>query len=156
MTPPAPYTSIRFATDTATLAVFDPTALVHRAVDDCDWWTSPSSELLEVNAGNVLFVGVGSDGVYDCHIYRDPPSEVPPGAVSARIRNVIGSIYVGGGEEVPGEGIGPSTMYGGVLVPVPAGTLTVTVARLSPRQLQVWLASASCPPGNAFQETLHI
>mgnify|MGYP001313679500 CR=1 FL=1 len=156
MTSLAPYSSTRFATDTATLAVFDPCALVHRATDDADWWSLPKDELLEVNAGNVLFVGLGSDGVYDCHIYRDPPSEVPPGSVVACIRNVIGSIYVGAGEEVPGDGMGPSTMHGGVLVPVPAGSLTVTVVRSSPTQLQVWVVPASSPPGNSFQNTLHV
>jgi hypothetical protein len=47
-------------------------------------------------------------------------------------------------------------MHGGVLVPVPAGSLTVTVVRSSPTQLQVWLVPASSPPGNSFQNTLHV
>lgn len=151
-----PYTSTRFATDTATLAIFDPTALVHRATDDSDWWSLPQTELLEVNAGNVMFVGIGSDGVYECHIYRQPPPEALPNAVIAYIKNTIGSVYIGAGEEVPADGIGPSTMYGGVLVPVPAGTLAVTVASPSAGQIHVWLNPTSCPLGNAFENLLRL
>ena len=55
---------IEFVTDTATLCVFDLASLSHRLDDDADWWTVPGEELLEVNAGNVAFIGIGEDGKY--------------------------------------------------------------------------------------------
>ena len=55
----------RFGTGTATLAVFDPACLEHRLDDVADWWSDPTDEVAEINAGNVLFVATGSDGTYE-------------------------------------------------------------------------------------------
>ena len=146
-----PYASARFKTDTATLAVFDPATLAHRATDDADWWSIPAQELAEVNAGNVFFVGLEADGAYECEIYRSDPPAGSSTAVFAKIRNITGSIYVGAGEQVPGANFGPSTMHGGVLVAVGTGTVLVTVERASGSCMRIWLSNVSGSPENSLK-----
>ncbi len=53
-----------FATDTATMCVYDIGALKHRLNDTADWWSLPSEELAEVNNGNAAFINLQSDGKY--------------------------------------------------------------------------------------------
>jgi len=51
-------------TDTATLSVFDIDAVKHRVPDSLDWGTIEENEILEVNKGNIAFLGLGADGDY--------------------------------------------------------------------------------------------
>jgi hypothetical protein len=46
-------------TDTATVAVFDLEAIRHRMNDTADWWSIAEDEILEVNQGNIAFLGLG-------------------------------------------------------------------------------------------------
>src|SRR5262245_2062385 len=61
----------RVAPDTATLAVFDPARLRHRLSDAADWWTWPPDVLADLNAGNVVPVDPGADGVYHVTVHLD-------------------------------------------------------------------------------------
>jgi hypothetical protein len=42
----------QFFTDTATLALFDPERLSHRAAAESDWWCSDLSQLAELQSGS--------------------------------------------------------------------------------------------------------
>lgn len=58
----------KFATDTATMCIFDLASLKDRLADDADWWCTPQDELNQVNMGNCIFLGLGSDGNYGIHL----------------------------------------------------------------------------------------
>ena len=62
--------TIQFSTNTATLAIFDPEALAHRINDDIDWWSDLYEELDEVNLGNLVLIGLRSDGIYTLNVER--------------------------------------------------------------------------------------
>lgn len=49
-------------TDTSTIAVFDLEAIRHRMNDTADWWSIADDEILEVNQGNIAFLGLGGMG----------------------------------------------------------------------------------------------
>ena len=83
-------------------------------------------ELAEINAGNAIFAGLGSDGMYTLTVYYLKREEVMPEvSCKAVVKTVMGSFYIGAGEEVIGESIGPSTQYGGMLFSLPAGNYVV-------------------------------
>jgi hypothetical protein len=110
------------STDTASLVVFDLSALCHRVEDECDWWADPKEELAELAARNVLIVGLGSDGFYDIEI----SDRRPPNAKAFSLRAPSGTIFVGPGEEVSGGGNEPDGRWGGHLISVPAGDYSVS------------------------------
>jgi hypothetical protein len=58
----------RFFTDTATLAVFDPERLKHRADAESDWWCLDFLQLEEIRSGSVALVALGGDGAYRVRI----------------------------------------------------------------------------------------
>jgi hypothetical protein len=60
--------TIRFGTDTATLAVFDPALLASRVADAADWWCGSFHSVPEVTAGRIALFGLGSDGVYKLRV----------------------------------------------------------------------------------------
>lgn len=123
------YTTTKFKTDTGTISIFDLCCLCHKVEDAADWWSIPKYEIEEINKGNILFVGLGGDGVYKCKIYRDD-KHTPTGKneIIAILRTKIGSFYIGSGENAPGDELGPATIYGGALVAMPAGTWLVSVS----------------------------
>ena len=109
----------KIATDTATIVVFDPLCLKHRRSDDCDWWSIEREEMVEVNEGNALFVGVGSDGAYEIEITDAcPPSERH--VVVAHLKVESGKVFVGAGEWTTGGELEPEALYGSVFVDIPA------------------------------------
>ncbi len=149
-----PYTSTKFGTDTATIAVFDPSALIHRCEDDADWWSVPSDEIAEINLGNVLFVGLGADGVYDVDIYRTiGESGIDSDYVSANLKVLSGCIYIGAGEQVPAGDFGPETTYGGALIYAERGNIEVRIYRLSANKLVVEYDSITKEAKNVFAES---
>jgi|GEM_PF-1226859 len=117
-----------FTTSTASLAVFDPEALLHRHDDRADWWSSPPQELAEVNAGNMFLVDLGRDGEYAAKIKLKDTLEPP--AVAARIRCISGSVMIGPGEVLPGGGMGPSK-HGGGTVDLQPGVWEVRAKRIA-------------------------
>ncbi|MCK9815493.1 DUF6386 family protein [Pseudomonas sp. MAFF 302046] len=147
------YAHTRFATDTATLAIFDPACLAHRAADTADWWSIAEDEVLEINLGHVLFANLGSDGDYDVEVYQGLGRSGLAEGVAARLHVRSGCLYIGAGEQVPADGLGPETVYGGVLLFAQCGTVDVRVFRPTPERLVVEYAPSSEVAGNAFAAT---
>jgi hypothetical protein len=114
-----------FVTDTATLCIFDLAALRHRFDDDADWWCTPEPELLEVNAGNVAFVGLGDDGLFNVHVGKASGGE----ARTVSIRCPSGRLFVGAAEEVTGEGLEPDATRGGGFIEVTPGPHRLAIFR---------------------------
>ncbi len=147
--------SFRFATDTATLAIFDPARLHHRLADTGDWWSIPSDETAEVNLGNMLAVSTGTDGAYDVDV--SAVSDTPPGPfIEALVACESGRVFVGAGEFIPGDGLTTTDKYGGRFIDLPSGTYRVRVWRPSAWSLKVSLIPCDGPAQNHFDNTLRI
>ncbi|MBL8018704.1 MAG: hypothetical protein JNM27_03485 [Leptospirales bacterium] len=122
---------ISFATDTATLALFDPELLAHRINDAApDWWTYKFAELPEVIEGRLLLLDLGSDGAYQVRITNQElaanekayaRNKLGPFALKVK----SGELFTGAGEEVPGAGLGIETLSS--CFPILAGDYAVTV-----------------------------
>lgn len=101
---------VRFFTDTATLAIFDPARLKARVDDDSGWWCSDDfSQIAEVQSGAAAIVSIGADGVYELRITdgpltadeRDYAAEV---VQELGLEVVDGQLFIGPGECLPGGG----------------------------------------------------
>lgn len=146
-----PYTSTRFDTDTATMAVFDPAALVHRCEDTADWWSVPTDEISEINQGHVLFVGLGADGCYEVDIFRKlGEAGLNGNYLCANLSVLSGCLYIGAAEQVPAGDFGPETTYGGALIYAMRGKIEVRVYRQSPNKLVVEYETTSEEAVNEF------
>jgi hypothetical protein len=103
---------VEFATDTATLALFDPAVLSARLNDVCDWWSDDFSSLPEVSAGKITLVSLSADGVYKVRVTDEElaPAEraYASGVVQLGLEVVSGHVFVGPGEQLPAEGVQPS------------------------------------------------
>lgn len=111
----------KFATDTATMCVFDPDCLKHRLEDDADWWTVPSAELEEVNQGNVAFLGLNQDGAYEFRIV----AELADAQIRVNLKVPSGRLFYGAGEEVTSDGMEPDCTRGGTFCDVEPGNYTL-------------------------------
>jgi hypothetical protein len=116
--------SFRFSTGTATLCVFDLECLKHRLNDDADWWSMPEEELIEVNAGNVAFIGLNDDGGYTVLVV----DEMPIFDAEFSIKVPSGKIFIGAGEEVTSAGLEPEGLLG-VFRQLPIGNYSLRVRR---------------------------
>jgi hypothetical protein len=112
-------------TDTATVVIFDPVRLEFKLTEPCDWWSIPQDEVAEVNLGNVLFLGLGSDGVYEIEVVDQLPSDASP-VVAANLINDSGRFFIGSGEWTTGDGLGPEEKYGNVFVEYAPGSYKVS------------------------------
>lgn len=92
-------------TSTATLVVFDPERLKHRLNDEDDWWSDPREEIHEINHGNALFVGLGSDGRYELDAQLGPTTDSDD--ITVLVHNSSGTFVIGPGEEVVAGGLAP-------------------------------------------------
>ena len=117
--------TFKVATDTATLCLFDLAALKHRIDADGDWWTVPEDELLELNRGNALFLGLGSDG--DFSIVIEDSVMAPQTSVVLNFPS--GHVFVGAAEEATADGLEPEALRGGGFVDFSPGTYRIDVAR---------------------------
>lgn len=90
-------------TDTATVAVFDLEAIRHRMNDTADWWSIAEDEILEVNQGNIAFLGLGEDGEFDINISDDLQDE----ECALNMYVPSGQIFIGAGEDTTGGGLEP-------------------------------------------------
>lgn len=141
---------MRVATDTATLAVFDLARLRHRLADPADWWTWPPDVLADLNAGNVLPVDLGADGVYTVtvHLDADRPAEDATPRVSGLVGCDSGALVIGPGEDITGGGLEPD----GFRLPCRDGTYRAWVAALDEGELAVWLELVAGLPVNQFTD----
>jgi hypothetical protein len=144
-------------TGTATICVFDPAALKHRVADYADWWSDEDEELKEVNAGNVVFVALGSDGQYQVEAWPEGGSWLGGRVVTATLRCPTGRVFIGPGEDVSGGGFEPDRRRtSGRFVQVPIGVYNVAVCRLAAWQIGVKLEPAGAGGPNAFDEGLSL
>ncbi|MDR3616520.1 MAG: DUF6386 family protein [Candidatus Obscuribacterales bacterium] len=102
--------TVTFATNTATLAVFDPERLGTRVDDDADWWCVGNFwKLNEVASGEIALVNLGSDGVYKVRLTDGQltADERAYAADHVRLGAVVtsGWVFIGPGELLPGEGL---------------------------------------------------
>ena len=141
-------------TSTASMCVFDPEALAHRQNDPPDWWSDFMEEIDEVNAGNVMIIGLGTDGSYETQIGTGVDSS--GSSVTALIRNVSGCMFVGPGEEITGGGFQPSTLRNrtGLFLDLEPSTYRVTVTKLPLQKLAVSLTKVDEDASNAFEDQL--
>jgi Family of unknown function (DUF6386) len=117
--------AFKIATDTATLCVFDVESLKARLRDDADWWTTTDAELHEVNAGNVVFLGLGFDGNYLIHLVGD----LPNAQANVQFKVLSGRVFIGAGEEVSADGLEPECLRGGKFIDLPKGSYIVHASK---------------------------
>jgi hypothetical protein len=141
-------------TDTATLAVFDPSCLTHRLNQNDDWWSVPDQEINEVNSGNICIVGLDEDGIYDVDVkFGDITVQKP--SIESLLRGRR-RLYIGPGEDIVAGGIGPDQMRnpGGKFIDVTEGTYVIKVSRPSQFELLVVIDSRDTRAANNFKEQL--
>jgi hypothetical protein len=144
---------IAFVTDTATLCLFDEEVMRHRLDDAADWWAVPEEELEEVNKGNALFIALGSDGRYRARIeVSDRPAA--EGALTARVKCSSGKLFIGPGEDMSGEDVGPNTKAGGVFLDLAPATYEVAVRLTAPAELEVRLRHVDAEAANNLASPL--
>ncbi|MDU8432518.1 DUF6386 family protein [Pseudomonas syringae pv. actinidifoliorum] len=92
-----------FFTGTATISIFDIDAIKHRASDSPDWWSMVEDEILEINKGNIAFLGLGDDGGYNIKISDTIEGET--GKLNLHFPS--GNVFIGAGEDTSGGGLEP-------------------------------------------------
>lgn len=145
-------------TSTAAVCVFDPEVLLHRLNDPADWWSDFMEEIDEVNAGNIMIVGLGTDGRYGTTIGANEQVSETENSVSSLIRNMSGKVFVGPGEEVLGGGYQPSTLRHrtGVFLNLEPSSYRVTIAKLAKDELVISLNSVSGGWTNSNEDQLFL
>ena len=141
-----------FITDTATLCVFDLAAIRHRLDDRGDWWSVPDDEILEVNSGNVAFVGLGDDGQYEFRI---------EGVLTKETCVVIlncpsGHLFIGAAEEVTADGLEPEAIRGGMFWEVIPGKYRLAISRVGSRSLSLSFSGFEGKAENCFTAPIRI
>lgn len=143
---------IVFATDTATLAVFDPATLVPRESDEVDWWATEFHQLPEVATGKIALVGLGSDGVYRLRLSDSPELSEAERAYAAEkvtlgVEVVSGRLFVGAGEHLPGGESSPdaSGELAEFFVEAPNGRYKLEVYSISWNGAADWMVPAGQP-----------
>ncbi|MBC3949867.1 DUF6386 family protein [Pseudomonas folii] len=90
-------------TDTATISIFDIDAMKHRVSDSPDWWSIVEDEIIEINEGNIVFLGLGEDGNYTIKVLDTIENE----AGSLNIHFPSGNVFIGAGEDTSGGDLEP-------------------------------------------------
>lgn len=144
----------RLATSTASLCILDPSRMKHRVNDPPDWWSDFMVEIEEVNLGNAMIVGLGSDGNFVINV--GDGGDASKKSVSALIGNESGRVFVGPGEEITGGGFEPSTLRNrtGIFLDLEPATYRVTVTKHGANELSVWFAKVDAAASNAIEDQL--
>jgi len=100
--------TIKFFTDTATLAVFDPATMQERIHSEADWWCNGDlKNLEEVRNGLISIVSVSNDGYYKVRVTTESLTQdekdfsrcvIGPLGVASKSEKV----FIGKGECLPG------------------------------------------------------
>lgn len=149
--------TVKFATDTASISIFDEAALRHRLDGPADWWADPAAEVLEVNKGNVIFVDLGTDGTHTARVHTGAQRgevQSAPSQVGARIKCLSGRLFLGAGEETVGAGSGPDTNLGGRFLEVSPGVYHVALTRAGQFELEVMVEAVAGTAENFIQDSL--
>lgn len=120
-------TKFSITTDTSTLSIFDLESLKHRLEDTPDWWSIPKDEIDETNKGNVIFLNLGEDGIYDIEICDTLKEDF----MSLFINVPSGSVFVGAGEDTTGGDLEPddSEYISGKILNIPAGKYEIRFSK---------------------------
>ena len=120
-------TKFSITTDTSTLSIFDLESLKHRLEDTPDWWSIPKDEIDETNKGNVIFLNLGGDGIYDIEICDTLKEDF----MSLFINVPSGSVFVGAGEYTTGGDLEPddSEYISGKILNIPAGKYEIRFSK---------------------------
>ena len=146
---------MRVATDTATLVVFDPVGLRHRLSASHDWWTWAPTCAEEMNAGNLLAVDLGADGVYEVVIHLDVDRPETENGVVGEIACDSGELFIGPGEQITADGLEADESLGGIFLPVPEGTYRAHFGR-DKDTVEVWLEPVTSSAMNQFSDYLRL
>lgn len=122
-------------TDTSTIAVFDLRALEHKVDAEGDWWTyAKDAELItELDAHRLYLIETGFDGAFVVTM-SDVPRE-PSRSLECPSRRV----YVTCGEELPGAGLRPELIRGGLVFDVQTDRVRVSHSQDGARiALHIW------------------
>ena len=133
---PSKRKQLSFGTDVAMMCVYDPELLDHRTHDEADWIADDDALLMEMSAGNAIFVQLGSDGIYRLRVVDSQPDE--PAQASARLRCSSGHLLVDGAENVPAAGF-TADRKRGILLSCEPGYYVVKVAATDFGKLDLFL-----------------
>lgn len=144
----------QLVTSTASLCILDPSRIRHRLNDPPDWWSDFVVEFEEVNLGNAMIVGLGSDGRYMINVGNDTNASAR--SVSALICNESGRVFVGPGEEITGGGFEPSTLRNrtGIFLDLEPATYRVTVTRHAASELSIGFTRVDAAASNVIEDQL--
>jgi hypothetical protein len=147
---------VRFFTDTATLAVFDPEQIEHRSDDDADWWCVDFSQVDEIRSGSIALVSLGADGVYQARLTenglsadeRDYAAECVAGL---GVEVCSGNVFIGPGECLPGDGsrFNQSEAERGMLCEISIGLYSIDIYAINWFDSPRWWTEDHHPPNDA-------
>lgn len=141
-----------FATDSATLAVFDiDVARQYKYHEYHDWWTLWECALLATNAGEIAIVDLGCDGIYTIDIVN-PDRLVSPPHLTINIRCPSGKLYVCPGEDIPAGGLEPDETCSGKLIQVEGVAVRCHFRRVNDTSIQVALEVHTGDATNNFTQ----
>lgn len=145
--------TFEFVTDTATLCIYDLSALKHRLADDVDWWSIADDELEEVNNGNIAFIDLGSDGRFRVEVTDDA---APASAISVLLNCPTGKLFVGAGEEVSADGLEPIGVRGGGFLSVSPPAQRLVVWKVEEGHVAISLSLHSGRARNGFRHPISL
>jgi len=148
--------NFQFSTDTAELAIFDPERLLHRKDEAGDWWTLQRENLLELNAGNLLSMDLGADGLYSVDVEKIAGGQISSTSIKANLNVSSGSIFIGAGEDITGGELEPDESFGGRFVSLEPGWYSICVARDGTSKLLIGIRRLEKPAANNFCEILRL
>ncbi|MEM0968042.1 MAG: DUF6386 family protein [Verrucomicrobiota bacterium] len=124
--------TVPFATDTATLAIFDPEVLRHRLGESPDWWCEDNlSEVPEVRDGRISLLNLRHDSSYEVRVTDGELTCDERDYAAHNVRDLglevtSGSVFVGPGECIPSATpLEEADVRRGALIQVPHGQYSV-------------------------------
>ena len=126
----------RIATDASTIAVFDLSNLEHKVAGDGDWWTYEKDEelLTELDNHNLYLINTRFDGVFDVEVISTPSMSMPK-----ELHSPSRQVYIVCGEELPGGGLRPECIRGGMIYQVDSERLFVSHTQDGNRiKINIW------------------
>jgi hypothetical protein len=137
----------RIATDTSTIALFDLSTLEHKVAGDGDWWTYDKDEgfITELDNHNLYLINTGFDGVFDVEVISASSVSTPK-----ELNSPSRQVYIVCGEELPGDGLRPECIRGGLIYQVDSARLFVSCTQAENRiKINIW----SQPPAGGDEKT---
>ncbi len=95
-----------FATDTATLVLYDEESLRLHFEDECDWWTGDGDLDREEQAERLAYINTAVDGLFSLTV--SPAANMAQDGTLLKesvLAAPTGRVYYGPGECLPGEGV---------------------------------------------------